>query len=346
MKGRLDGTGFILWLGLIGLFFGAWLPQSQAATEVLVAQKQAVYFKNNENRRQVDLSAQLPQHNPHLVKVTLDFSLQCPEGRCDAWDRFGTFGIVEASGRYLELFRFMTPYGIGSHWTADLSDFLPLLEGNQTFRIFIDTWVGPGHPQGNGWLVTANLRFEEGDEEQRAIFVQPLLSLEEIVYGDPLKATRRERSLDVLPRSGSARLHTLITGHGQGNAENCAEFCPKYHSLSLAGQSFQQKIWRDNCATSVDSQQHGNYRPSRAGWCPGAQVEPWIVDLGRESKQSQSSQEAMSFAFQYDVEAFVNSCRPDAPRCEACVFGTSCQYDGGFHTEARYFVSSYLIYRP
>ena len=307
----------------------------------VIAEGLEIYFKSGDNRREqkVEVDLGLPNNILQFAKVTLNFALRCPSNKCDAWDRLGTFGILDEEGRYLELFRFITPYGIGAKWTADLSDFLPLLEGKKTFRIFIDTWVGPGHPQGNGWLVDASLHYEEGDPNTRALFVYPLLRMEDIVYGDPKQSTKREVkvTLNNIPGSNNARLYTIITGHGQGNAENCAEFCPKNHTISFAGSTVSKIIWRDDCATSVDPNQKGNYRSSRAGWCPGDKVYPWIINIDNLSSDFEE--------FNYEVDPYINTCRPDAVQCSGCVFGTSCSYDGGLHTEPRYYVSSYLIYR-
>ena len=312
----------------------------------VIAEGLEIYFKGYEsgdNKREQERDVDLPHNNLQFAKVTLKFALRCPSNKCDAWDRRGDFGILDDEGRYLELFRFITPYGIGAEWTADLSDFLPLLEGKKKFRIFIDTWVGPGHPNGNGWLVDASLHYEKGNPKTRALSVHPLLRKEDIIYGDPKLPTEREVTLKNIPpppRSNGAHLYTIITGHGQGNVENCAEFCPKNHTISFAGKTFSKKIWRDNCATSVDRNQKGSYKFSRAGWCPGDKVYPWIIDISDDI-----SSDLTEFKFKYDVEPYLNTCRPDAVKCQGCVFGTSCSYDGGLHTEPRYYVSSYLIYR-
>ena len=316
----------------------------QVSSNVIIAQGLEIYFKSfksGDNRREqkVEVDLGLPNNILQFAKVTLNFALRCPSNKCDAWDRLGTFGILDEEGRYLELFRFITPYGIGAKWTADLSDFLPLLEGKKTFRIFIDTWVGPGHPQGNGWLVDASLHYKKGNPNTRALFVYPLLRMEDIIiYGDPNQSTKRkvEVTLKNIPGSNNARLYTIITGHGQGNAENCAEFCPKNHTISFAGSTVSKKIWRDDCATSVDPTQKGNYGSSRAGWCPGDKVYPWIINIDNLSSDFEE--------FNYEVDPYINTCRPDAVvQCSGCVFGTSCSYDGGLHTEPRYYVSSYLI---
>jgi hypothetical protein len=130
---------------------------------------------------------------------------------------------------------------------------------------------------------------------------------------------------------------TTITGHGQGNAQNCGEFCPKIHSMSVNGKNYTNRVWRDNCATTVNPNQQGTWQYSRAGWCPGDKVYPWVQDISDALLGSDA-------VISYNVENFENTCRPGVPDCRGCVFGTACDYDGGLHTEPRFLVSSYIVY--
>lgn len=326
------------------LLIALWSSPSLADQDeriVPLTQGAHVYFTSAENRRAVDFTVDLPGRVQEQSKVMLHFKLSCPAGRCDAWDRAGTFGIVQESpegqGRYLELMRFMTPYGIGESWVTDVTDFMPLLRGTQRFRVFIDTWVGPGHANGNGWLVDADLELVAGEPALRPTEVVPVLSYEDIVYGDPARSTSRSGQLPGLGSHRQAKLKMVITGHGQGNAQNCAEFCAKEHSVTIGDTRFARRIWRDDCARTVNPGQAGNWRSPRAGWCPGDQVFPWEED-------ATAALSGGATALRYDVEAYDNTCRPNAPRCSGCVFGTSCNYDGGLHTEPRYYVTSYVVY--
>lgn len=58
-------------------------------------------------------------------------------------------------GQYIEIDRFVTSYQVSFGWESDLTAVRPLLTGAQTLRVFIDTWVGPGDENGNGWLYSA-----------------------------------------------------------------------------------------------------------------------------------------------------------------------------------------------
>ena len=125
--------------------------------------------------------------------INLHFALSCPAGSCDPWDRVGSYGLVLANGSesptYLELSRFITPYGVGAEWDVDVTDLRPLLTGEQTSRVFIDTWVGPGSGFGNGWSVTATFEFVGGTPAREVLAAIPVWQganeNRRLVYGDP-----------------------------------------------------------------------------------------------------------------------------------------------------------------
>jgi hypothetical protein len=103
----------------------------------------------------------------------------------------------------------------------------------------------------------------------------------------------------------------------------------------VSGTAHKERIWRTDCATTTVPGQKGTYKLSRAGWCPGADVRPWIFDATADI--------ASGATIGYDVATYVNTCRPDATTCTGCTLGTDCKYDGGAHTEPVYYVSSLLI---
>jgi hypothetical protein len=328
------------WLALF-TWVMAWpsMAATPGALHVPITKGTHIYFKGDDNRREQTVQVNLPKSIEDYGRVTLQFKLSCPDGKCDRWDRVGSMSFQNNElNQPLELLRFITPYGIGANWTYDLSDFLPLLKGSASFVFFIDTWVGPGHPGGHGWMVEAELVYEKAEQNQPvAAYVQPILSFDDVIYGDPLVST--ERKSRVLPLLGyrSAQMRMVITGHGQGNGDNCAEFCARSHRVRIGDHQYERTIWRDNCATTVDPNQMGTWQYPRAGWCPGDKVEPWKADVSAALLNGVTD-------FIYQPEEFENSCRPGVLECTGCIFNTSCEYDGGLHTEPRYFVSAYLIY--
>jgi len=303
-----------------------------------------IYFTSSDNQRTVDAPASFPKDGAYS-KIILHLSLACPSGGCDPWDRFGSLGVVtEKSGdggadAVIEIARFITPYHVGASWDLDVTDLRPLLSGDVTMRAFIDTWVGPGSPYGEGWLLSASFEMTGGIPEKLPLQVIPVWSPRSVVYGDPSKpiADGAPTSEVTLPEGSSYALRTFVTGHGQGNANNCAEFCARTHTITAGATPHAEKIWRTDCATTAAPGQQGTWKYSRAGWCPGADVRPWTIDVTADVAGTTKA------TFAYDVETYVNTCRPDASPCAGCTLGTGCDYDGGAHTEPSYALSTVLI---
>ncbi len=261
------------------------LPEGEDQSVTVFAEEYIHY--GEENRRQVDLTVTFPDDTATYSQITGRFALTCPNDRCDWWDRYGTFGVVldagEESETYVELDRFITPYRVGMAWEADLTDLRPTLTGTQTMRVFIDTWVTEGHSNGDGWLFTAELDFTGGPPpEQAAIANVPVwghLSWSAGLPDSPVADQVLPQTV-VLPEHSAATLRSFITGHGWDNQQNCAEFCAKEHFYTVGGVEQGREVWRDDCADTVtDGEQQGTWRYSRAGWCPGAQVYPWDIDV-------------------------------------------------------------------
>jgi hypothetical protein len=305
-------------------------------------------FTSTANNREVTAPATFP--DGPFSSVTLHLELACPSGRCDPWDRVGNIGIVDgdasadgAAAPILEIARFITPYGVGGSWDFDVTDLQPLLHGTRTMHAFIDTWVGPGSQYGNGWLLTARFDFVTGQPARLPVQVLPL-HWTRAVYGDPAQpiATQLPPQTLTLPSGfSSSELFVITTGHGQGNLNNCAEFCERMHTVQVDETPHTHDVWRDDCADNPVSNQQGTWTLSRAGWCPGSDVQPWREDLGTTLAPGSTH------TFGYDVEAYVNSCRPDAVAdggtCTGCSLHTGCAYDDGNHTEPYYLVTGYVV---
>jgi hypothetical protein len=306
--------------------------------------KTHVYFAGDDNKRIVDAPASFPAEGEY-TQIILHLSLDCPQGGCDPWDRFASLGIVTAKGatpeedEVIEIARYITPYHIAGTWDIDVTDLRPLLKGEITMRTFIDTWVGPGSQYGAGWLVTASFEMKGGIPAKIPKSVVPVWHRKYVTYGDPAKPIAMsvpEQDI-TLPEGTSYALRTLVTGHGQGNASNCAEFCKRVHTITAGATPHAEQIWRADCATTAVPDQEGTWKYARAGWCPGADVKPWIIDITPDIADGSSIKVA------YTVADYENTCRPDAAVCAGCALGTGCEYDGGSHTEPNYQLSTLLI---
>jgi hypothetical protein len=298
-----------------------------------------VYFAGGmDNRRIQDVTAAFPAMPETFERITLKFALRCPPaGGCDHWDRRGSLGIVrkvDGADAVTEVLRFMTPYRAPAAWTVDVTALRPLLSGEVTVRVFIDTWVGPGHVQGAGWLVDAAFEMKGGTPARIPIAVIPLWDEMRFDYGDPAKpvAAAVPPRQPAIPADATAvELRAIITGHGQGNLQNCAEFCRRTHTFRIGETSVDRLLWRDDCATTGAPGQFGNTRSPRAGWCPGADVLPWVADVSAAARPG--------VTVSYAVDPYENTCRPDAPVC-GC---GSCPYNNNGHTAPYYWMSAALI---
>jgi hypothetical protein len=282
--------------------------------------------------------------------ITLNLTLACPAGGCDPWDRYATLGILDPSeednfdNNLIEIARYITPYGVGGSWTFDLTDIRPLLSGEKTIRGFISTWA-------KGWKVTATVDFKGGTPAKEPLYVVPAWKLKYVVLGDPGKlvaAAAPPASVTLPGGASSVSMWSIITGHGQGNYLNCAEFCQQEHVFNVAGKSHGEIIWRDDCADNPVNPQGGNWQPNRAGWCPGADVVPWKFDVTESLSAEMLSGEA-AVDLTYDVGVtYENTCRPGADPGGDCkgscaFFNVGCDYDDNGHTEPYYKLSALVI---
>ncbi|RAL20001.1 hypothetical protein DL240_19315 [Lujinxingia litoralis] len=267
-----------------------WYPCPEAPLDERVVVVEALsgvdqYF-GEENRRSVRAPVTFPQGD--WQQVGLRFELECPEnGLCDHWDRTGSLGLIlnpdapEADQHEVELLRHITPYRRGMCQYVDLTPLAGLLTGERALHSFIDTWVGPGHDQGEGWRVSARFEFSPGYAEQ-ADQVIPLIGRRNITVGeaDPSVDDQLEAMRFELPETFSrVEAHLTTTGHSFGNTLNCAEFCPMRHDLLVNAQSFSINPWRADCAQNPVSPQAGTWQYPRNGWCPGAVTVGDRVDI-------------------------------------------------------------------
>lgn len=278
-------------------------------------------------------------------KIVVFYRIECPgaPADCDPWDRKGSLRVV-GDPEWTEIARIVTPYDItgGNRpghcvWEIDVSDYEPLLRGEVTLAHYIDTWIGDAR----GWIVTIDFAFIEGVPLLKPTRVVNLWQNDYLVYGNPQNPVENfltPRVVDIDEGVAAVKLRMITTGHGQGNTDNCSEFCPKTHTFVSNGAVFNHILWRGDCEDNPCSPQGGTWLFDRAGWCPGDKVTPWDVFITNTVTPGQPA------TLDYDIQPYENVCAPYHPDCVPTGECPDCNFNYSGHTEPHWVVQTQLIY--
>ena len=174
-----------------------------------------------------------------------------------------------------QLQNYVTPYGIGLdlgpdgfRWVYDVTDYEPILHDTIEIRA--------GNQQE---LIDLKFLFISGTPPRDVV------DFETIWLGDYQHADIANDvvmpaiDMDLNPIATQHTVRTRTTGHWFGGFENCAEFCPKYHNLSINGtQEFEWLNWKE-CSNNPVVDQGGTWIYDRAGWCPGTFADTYDHDI-------------------------------------------------------------------
>ncbi|MCU0305675.1 MAG: hypothetical protein MUC56_16620 [Thermoanaerobaculales bacterium] len=254
-------------------------PTPDEAT-VVRAFDRAEHWFGSENHRSVVREVDFPTGTA-WNQVGLRLHLECPaSGLCDHWDRTGSLQLVlnpddpEGEWEYLEVMRHITPYRVGMCQYVDITPLAPLLAGRQTLVSWIDTWVGPGHSDGEGWRITWDFVFYPGEDrsadEVVNVWGRRSLEVGNLEPGRRVDDQTEPVALAVPPDATRVEARLITTGHSFGNALNCAEFCVMRQDLWLDGERRSVVPWRTDCEHNPVRNQQGTWNYDRNGWCPGA----------------------------------------------------------------------------
>jgi hypothetical protein len=220
----------------------------------------------------------------------IEVESQCPDpeqieiGNCGAWDYLANFYVKDAMGGDIELARFITSYHRETHWVADVTPMMAhLLDGGmKTFKwSFAPPW--------NTQPTATKLRLHFSN---RGKTVKPRAATFLFAGGpfnDQYNATRAPIDVPISAAATKVELWALTTGHGALTAQ-CAEFCNHQHEFTVGGQvhlqEFPEAGGEDLCMPEMENgmvpNQAGTWWFGRGGWCPGQQVEPFVVDVTSE----------------------------------------------------------------
>ncbi len=297
-----------------------------------------------------------PDTTVHYNQIVLFYTIGCPPAPndCDPWDRLGHLQVLHDTGEIdtlgqpilepYEIARVITPYDITGFgrpdsctWQLDVTDYMSLLHDTVILSNYIESWIGGD----DGWLVTIDFAFIEGDIALEPFRVVNLWQDYYVLFGDPDVPIEDDLPLlqvDIDEEAVEVKLRVTTTGHGQGNTDNCAEFCYKEHMLHVNNTIFSYYPWRDDCNQNPCSPQGGSWTYSRAGWCPGDAVEPWDQDITANVIPGRSAK------FQYTIEPYENLCRPTNPDCVSGITCPDCEFNYQGHTPPHYSIQSQLVF--
>ncbi len=276
---------------------------------------------------------ELPQFVGVFDSISADFSVSCPNvsGGCDDWDRLAWVEIKTPSGQWVELFRYITPYGVACNHSLDVTDYASLLQGKVEFRMFIETW-GSG-----GWQLNLKLNYFAGTPTYLYSSVEELWK-GTYDFGNPLNLQPMD-TLTIVGVEGTeyAKIRLVTTGHGWGenNTGNAAEFYHAKHHLYIDNkETFEQDLWT-KCDPNPDgcSPQYGTYKYNRAGWCPGAIARPYFYDITPYLAKIPFQ---LSYIFQ---TSYQDKCHPNNPNC---ITGITCK-DCNDGYNPMYRIGGYII---
>ncbi len=268
-----------------------------------------------QNSRWLYKTVSFPQFVGAYEQIIGDFWTTCPDvaGDCDDWDRKAWIDVKGPDGNWIEIIRYITPYGRGCEHQIDLTDYASILQGDVEMRMFIDTW-GTG-----GWDVHLRLNYKAGTPMHNYSYIEPLWD-GTFDFGNPVKLQPLDTVLYELPADAqSAKLKVATTGHGWGsnNHQNAAEFYDATHFFNINGtRTFTQHLWVQ-CDPNPDGcqPQSGTYRFPRAGWCPGA-----LAELYEYNFTPYIGAGALELSYIFDPR-YSDICHPNNP---SCITGVTC----------------------
>jgi sialate O-acetylesterase len=232
----------------------------------------------------------LPDIPPAQIRrIVLTLQLEPGPGGWDEWDRGASVYLLlphknKGQGNKknshpgkIELFRYITPFRRRYAWSADVTDFAPLLRGRRRLGLSISTWKGKSKPQ-KGFRPKVTLRYYKGRPSRIPFRILPLYN-KSFHFGNSDEAIAQAfpgLRLPIPQACNDAKLRITVTGHGQDG-----EFTPSTLYLRVGEKkTFEKLLWNEEVYLNPCRPQSGTWKFHRAAWAPGSFVSPWEIELG------------------------------------------------------------------
>jgi hypothetical protein len=256
----------------------------------------------------LDTVVALPSFSGTYSQVIAVLDYGCP---CDPWDRVARVTIRGANGEWIELFKYITPYGVPCSDQIDITDFVSQLQGRVEMKMSFPESV-----------TSLTLHYEAGTPDYVYSWVDNLWQ-GTYPFGDYANLQPVEvRTLNFSPDIEEAylRLHCGGFSWGETNTGNAAEFYDATHNIKLNDEvEFQQHLWQTcNPNPAGCSPQNGTWFYNRHGWCPGS-----IAMLFRYDLSPWLSTPDVELMYEF-YPGYVDLCHPNHPDCVTGVTCSNC----------------------
>lgn len=261
----------------------------------------------------------MPSHVGAFNNINVHYDHNCVNASCDTYDRFGGLKIRNYRGEWIELFRYISPFGVECEDNLDVTDYTSMLQGLVEFEYYFETWNGQGYNP----IVT--FTFTKGTPEYLFVDVDEIwfgvYSFGDYANQFPVPVVNYQFS----EHAQAAKLKLSTTGHNwssgtdhTNNTGNAAEFYEATHNIKLNGtQAYTQHLWRTCNPNPAGCQpQNGTWPHNRSGWCPGSIALVWDYDISQYVSAGN-----VELFYEFDP-TYLDLCHPNHPDCvdgETCV---------------------------
>ncbi|MCB9795595.1 MAG: hypothetical protein H6741_23070 [Alphaproteobacteria bacterium] len=226
------------------------------------------------------LPADMSQFDTMVFDLTMGCEGEGEYGTCPAWDYLVYLYLCDQDDPETcdtEVGRWITTYHREGRYVHDVSALLPLLADGGTRRFAFYTQ--------QSYEITLDVRLSNQGKEARPV------SSEFLFTGGRLTETYNDEhpAIEVTVPAGATKveLATVISGHGQVDPGNCAEFCNVTHTFTVDGNEIVREYPEAGTATTcmdrasigVVPNQYGTWWYGRNGWCPGFEVPVEVTDI-------------------------------------------------------------------
>lgn len=280
-------------------------PEEPKVVNVKTFDKTKVAFAEGQSQS-AEGTFNFPTDTEKIKSIKMYVQDICPNKECDEWDRYANvYAKDKVSGEWYEIGRFITPYWVGSEklergYEFDVTDFKSLLSGATALKIYTETWLAKGR------TYSVEFDFEYGTPDYKYSAVIPVFqynksSIDGVPYGKT-HSFDMDKKINIPSVAELAYLRTIISGWGHAMPGNCAEWCFRTHRIAINdAPTFEHKLQGIGCAQNpINNQAPGNWRPDRAGWCPGMPVPVRFDNI-------QKSLFGSNFNFEYKFEDWTNN---------------------------------------